>query len=130
CKRCWIRSPRTWKPAWIWGVWRPSSGATNQYFDQPKAPDIPTCLPNLTPVLVNAVQPIVTITSLRRVRRPLACAPNDPHGQPIELVTGQGQIPARQRLVGDLAPGLRVSAAMARGKNFVPKVCRVLIAAG
>src|SRR5262245_24879012 len=117
-----------WKPTWICGVWRPSSGAMHRNFDQPEAPDIPTCLPNLAPVFVNAVQPIVTITSLRRVWRPLACPPNDPHWQPIELITGQGQISARQRLVGDLTAGLRVSAAMARVENFIPKIFRILIA--
>src|SRR5262245_46940882 len=106
-----------WKLAWICSVWRPSSGATKQYFDQPKAPDIPNCHPNLTPVFVNAVQPIVTIPGFRGVRRSLMCAPNDPHWQPIELVTGQGQIPARQRLVSDLTPGLRVSATVACIEN-------------
>src|SRR5262245_13253541 len=118
------------KSAWTCGVWKRLSGGPHRRFDQSKAPDIKTCLPNLTPVLIYAVQPIVTITSLRRVGRLLARPPNDPHGQPIVLVTGQGQIPARQRLVRDLAPGLRVSAAMARVENFVPKIFRVLIASG
>src|SRR5215831_8465608 len=101
------------KPAWICGVWRALSGITHSHFDQPKAPNIPARLTNLMPVRINAIQPVVTITSRRCVWRLLACAPNDPHGQLVEFVAGQSQIPACQGLMGDLTPGFRVSAAMA-----------------
>jgi hypothetical protein len=58
----------------------------------------------------------------------LPCTPQDPHWQPRVCITGQGQIAAPQRLVGDLVPGLRVSAPMARIEDFYTKILCVLIA--
>src|SRR5712692_2247147 len=105
-------------------------GRSLDNFDQPKTPDIKTRLPDLAPIIVDSVQSIVPITSLGRVRRVLACTPHDPHWQVVPFVTGQGQIAACQRLVGYLAPGLRVSAPMARIENFVTKILCILITSG
>src|SRR5829696_2839930 len=80
-------------------------------FDEPVAPDPEAGSSLRLPVIIHHVEPIVAVSTARRVGRVEVGAPDDAYRKTFCAAARQCEVPPRQALVRYLSAALRVSSA-------------------